>query len=388
MAKQDYYETLDVDRSADADELKSAYRKLAMKFHPDRNAGDKDAEQKFKEINEAYGILSDEEKRAAYDRFGHAAFDGTGAGPGGGGGAGDFGFNFGGGFADIFDEMFGDFSGGRGRGAAHQNTRGSDLRYNMEITLAEAFAGKQANIRVPTAAACDECAGSGAAQGSQPVTCPTCQGHGRVRAQQGFFTVERTCTNCQGQGQVIDNPCSTCHGLGRVNKEKTLSVTIPVGVEDGTRIRLSGEGEAGLRGAPTGDLYIFLTVAADEHFQRDGANIFMRVPITMTTATLGGTIEVPTVDGARARVTVPEGTQSGHQFRLRGKGMSIMQSSARGDMYIRAVVEIPVKLSKRQKEILKEFEAAGKPGRNSPETEGFFSKVKGAWEDLTEPQRD
>jgi molecular chaperone DnaJ len=256
----------------------------------------------------------------------------------------------------------------------------------MEITLAEAFAGKQASIRVPSASSCEQCAGTGAAKGSQPVTCPTCQGHGRVRAQQGFFTVERTCAGCQGQGQVIDNPCTACHGSGRVNKEKTLSVTIPAGIEDGTRIRLSGEGEAGLRGAPAGDLYIFLTVAPDKRFQRDGANIYMRVPITMTTAALGGTIEVPTVDGGRARVTVPEGTQSGHQFRLRGKGMSVMRSAARGDMYIRAVVETPVKLSKRQKEILKEFDETGKRARNNPESEGFFSKVKETWEDFSDPE--
>ncbi len=390
MDKQDYYETLGVDRSAEAAELKSAYRKLAMKFHPDRNAGDKTAEQKFKEINEAYAVLSDDEKRAAYDRFGHAAFDGTGGGPGAGAGAADFGFNFGGGgFADIFDEMFGDFTGARTRGGgAQQNMRGSDLRYNMEITLEEAFKGKQATIRVPSASSCESCSGTGAAKGSNPTTCPTCQGRGRVRAQQGFFTIERTCTSCQGQGQVIDNPCLDCHGSGRVSKEKTLSVTIPAGVEDGTRIRLSGEGEAGMRGGGTGDLYIFLTIAPHRYFQRDGANIYMRVPIPMTKAALGGTVEVPTVDGGRARVTIPEGTQSGHQFRLRGKGMSVMRSTQRGDMYIRATVETPVKLSKRQKELLKEFDAESKPGKTSPESEGFFSKVKEAWDDLTETERD
>ena len=386
MDKQDYYETLGVGRSADAAELKSSYRKLAMKYHPDRNSGDKGAEQKFKEINEAYAILSDEEKRAAYDRFGHAAFDGAAAGGGGPQGA-DFGFNFGGGFADIFDEMFGEFTGARARGA-QQSTRGSDLRYNMEITLEEAFAGKQATIRVPSALSCEACGGSGAAKGSKPVTCPTCQGRGRVRAQQGFFTIERTCTSCHGQGQVIENPCGDCHGTGRVSKEKTLSVTIPAGVEDGTRIRLSGEGEAGLRGAAAGDLYIFLTIKPHRYFQRDGANIYMRVPIPMTKAALGGTIEVPTVDGARARVTIPEGTQSGHQFRLRGKGMSVMRSSMRGDMYIRATVETPMKLSKRQKELLKEFEAESNPGKTSPESEGFFAKVREAWDDLTETERD
>ena len=389
MDKQDYYETLGVERSADGAEIKSAYRKLAMKYHPDRNSGDKDAEHKFKEINEAYDVLGDDEKRAAYDRFGHAAFDGAGAAAGGGPGAGDFGFNFGGGFADIFDEMFGEFTGARRSGGARQqNSRGSDLRYNMQITLEDAFAGKQATIRVPSAAACESCGGSGAAKGSSPITCPTCQGRGRVRAQQGFFTIERTCASCHGQGQVIENPCTTCRGSGRVQKEKTLSVTIPAGVEDGTRIRLSGEGEAGLRGAPSGDLYIFLTIAPHRYFQRDGANIYMRVPIPMTKAALGGTIEVPTVDGSRARVTIPEGTQSGHQFRLRGKGMSVMHAGQRGDMYIRATVETPVKLTKRQKELLKEFDEASSPGKTSPESEGFFSKIKEAWEDLTDSERN
>ncbi len=382
MAKQDFYETLGVGRGATADELKAAYRKLAMKYHPDRNQGDPDAERRFKEVSEAYDILKDPEKRAAYDRFGAAAFDGSaGAGPQG---AGDFGFNFAGGFADIFDEMFGDFTGRRAGGGGPSQARGADLRYNMEITLEEAFAGKQATVRVPSAAPCDTCHGTGAAKGSKPTTCPTCQGRGRVRAQQGFFTIERTCATCHGQGQVIDNPCAACHGTGRVQKEKTLSVNIPAGVEDGTRIRLTGEGEAGLRGGPTGDLYIFLSVAPHAYFQRDGANLYMRVPVPMTTAALGGVIEVPTVDGARARVTVPEGTQTGHQFRLKGKGMSVMRSSARGDMYIRVQVETPVKLTRRQKELLREFEAESPRGRTSPESEGFFAKVKEAWDDLTE----
>ena len=298
MAKQDFYELLGVGKSADVDELKKAYRKLAMKFHPDRNAGDKTAEQKFKEISEAYDILKDPEKRAAYDRFGHAAFDGTAGGGGGrgGSGAGDFGFNFSGGFADIFDEMFGDFGGRDQRGGAGGGAgqgRGADLRYNMEISLEDAFAGKQATIRVPTAAGCETCSGSGAAKGSKPATCSACGGRGRVRAQQGFFTIERTCAACHGQGQVIDKPCPTCRGAGRVQKEKTLSVSIPAGVEDGTRIRLTGEGEAGLRGGPSGDLYIFLSIKPHQYFQRDGANIYMRVPLSMTKAALGGVIEVP-----------------------------------------------------------------------------------------------
>lgn len=388
MAKQDFYETLGVSKSADAGALKKAYRTLAMKYHPDRNAGEKDAEQKFKEINEAYDVLKDEEKRAAYDRFGHAAFDGA-AGGGGGHPGGEGGFGFGGGFADIFDEMFGDFPGRRGGngGGGGSQTRGADLRYNMDITLEEAFAGKQATVRVPTATPCDTCSGSGAAKGSKPTTCSTCQGHGRVRAQQGFFTIERTCASCQGQGQVIDKPCTTCRGAGRVNKEKTLAVSIPAGVEDGTRIRLTGEGEAGLRSGPTGDLYIFLTVKPHQYFQRDGANIYMRVPIAMTKASLGGVIEVPTLEGGRARVTVPEGTQSGHQFRLKGKGMSVMRATSRGDMYIRVQVETPVKLTKRQKELLKEFDGESSPARTSPESEGFFAKVKEAWDDLTETSK-
>jgi len=381
MAKQDYYETLGVSRSAGAEDVKKAYRKLAMKYHPDRNAGEKSAEQKFKEISEAYDVLKDEEKRAAYDRFGHAAFDGAAAG--GGSHGADFGFNFGGGFADIFDEMFGEFTRGTRR-PQEGRVRGADLRYNMEITLEEAFHGKQATIRVPAAAACESCGGSGAAKGSKPVTCPTCHGRGRVRAQQGFFTIEHTCAACHGAGQVIDNPCGTCRGTGRVQREKTLAVTIPAGVEDGTRIRLSGEGEAGLRGGPPGDLYIFLTIKPHPYFQRDGANLHMRVPIAMTAAALGGVIEVPTVDGGHARVTIPEGTQSGHQFRLKGKGMSVMRSPGRGDMFIRTVVETPVKLTKRQKELLKEFEGAGSPGRTSPQSAGFFAKVKDAWEGIKE----
>lgn len=388
MDSQDYYETLGVDRAASDDDIKKAFRKLAMKYHPDRNAGDKTAEQKFKEINEAYDILKDGEKRAAYDRFGHAAFDGMG-GMGGAGGNGDFGFgNFAGGFADIFDEMFGDFGGARSQGGGQSSAQGSDLRYNMEISLEDAFAGKQATIRVPTSASCEPCSGTGAAKGSKPSTCSTCQGRGRVRAQQGFFTIERTCGSCHGQGQVIENPCGDCRGTGRVAREKTLSVTIPAGVEDGTRIRLSGEGEAGLRGAPAGDLYIFLGIKPHGYFQREGANLYMRVPISMTTAALGGSIEVPTVDGARARVSIPEGTQSGHQFRLRGKGMSVMRTSSRGDMYIRVTVETPVKLSKRQKELLKEFEGESPASQTSPETEGFFAKVKEAWDDLTEGEKN
>ena len=385
MAKPDFYETLGVDRGADEAALKSAYRKLAMKYHPDRNPDDATAEAKFKEANEAYDILKDPDKRAAYDQFGHAAFEG--GGPGGGQGGG--GFGFGGGFADIFDEMFGDFGGG-GRGGNRGQTgaaHGSDLRYNMQISLEDAFVGRETQIRVPTAVSCDGCNGSGAAKGSHPSTCGACQGRGKVRAQQGFFTIERTCPSCNGAGQLIDDPCGSCNGAGRVRKEKTLKVTIPAGVEDGTRIRLSGEGEAGTMGGQTGDLYIFVAVAPHRMFQRDGADLHLRVPIPMSTAALGGSVEVPTIEGKRAKVTVPKGTQSGHQFRLRGKGMSVLRSQARGDMYIDVNVETPVNLSKRQEELLREFQGE-KPAKGksttSPESEGFFSRVKELWEDLTD----
>ena len=376
MAKQDFYEVLGVSRSAAADDLKRAYRKLAMQYHPDRNPGDKSAEQKFKDINEAYDVLKDDQKRAAYDRFGHAAFE-----QGGARGPGDFGFS--GGFADIFDEMFGDFMGGGRRGQGG-SSRGSDLRYNLEITLEESFRGKQTTIRVPNLVACDQCRGSGAEAGSRPVSCPTCHGRGRIRAQQGFFTIERTCAACQGAGRVIEKPCRACAGQGRVRREKTLSVNIPAGVEDGIRIRLAGEGEVGVRGSAAGDLYIFVTVSPHPIFQRDGAHIHCRVPISIATAALGGTIEVPTVEGSRTKVTVPAGTQSGRQFRLRGKGMTVLRSALRGDMFIEAVVETPVNLTKRQQELLREFEKESESARTHPESEGFFARVKEFFEDLRE----
>jgi len=380
MAKEDYYKTLEVDKSASADDIKKAYRKLAMKYHPDRNQGDAEAEKKFKEINEANDVLSDEEKRAAYDRFGHAAFEQ--GGPGAGGFDQGFGHGFSG-FADIFDEMFGDaFAGGRGGRSGRQSGRGADLRYNMEISLAQAYKGNKTNIRVPTSVACGDCNGVGSKGGAAPDTCPSCNGAGKMRAQQGFFTIERTCPSCGGQGKVIKEPCPNCSGSGRVHQEKTLSVTIPPGVEDGTRIRLSGEGEAGLNGAAPGDLYIFISVAPHHIFQRDGANIYCKVPLPFTIASLGGHVEVPTVDGGRARITIPLGTQSGHQFRLKNKGMSILRSKERGDMFVQVNVETPVNLTKRQKELLQEFEKEGKSSDNSPESEGFFSKVKDLWEDL------
>jgi molecular chaperone DnaJ len=373
MAKRDYYETLGVERSAAATTIKAAFRKLAMQHHPDRNPGSAAAEQKFKEINEAYEVLKDDTKRAAYDQFGHAAFEQGAAGARGGG------FDFGS-FADVFDDLFGDFvGGGRRRGA---QSRGTDLRYNLEITLEEAFTGKQTQIRVPTTVRCEACDASGSAKGSPPGICPSCRGAGRVRAQQGFFTIERTCPTCSGTGRVISDPCEACSGSGRVHREKTLAVTIPAGVEDGTRIRLAGEGEAGTRGGSPGDLYIFVSVAPHRLFQRDGTSLFCRIPIPLTTAALGGQIEVPTIDGKRARLQIPESTQTGHRFRLRGKGMSELHGSSRGDMLCEIVVETPVNLTRRQKELLQEFEHAGDGSTTHPESEGFFAKVKELWGEL------
>jgi len=379
MAKEDYYTTLGVDRDVNADDLKKAYRKAAMCYHPDRNPGDKNAEQKFKQVNEAYEVLKDDQKRAAYDRFGHAAFEQGGPGDFGG----DGGFGFSSGFADIFDEMFGDFM-ASGRRGGRTSGRSADLRYNMEVTLEEAFSGKKATIRMPTSVACEPCNGSGSKGGAAPTTCATCRGAGRVRTQSGFFTVERTCPTCGGTGQTIKDPCPVCGGTGRSRKEKSLQVNIPAGVEDGTRIRLAGEGEAGLRGAPSGDLYIFLSVAAHRIFHRDGANIYCRVPIPMTTAALGGNVEVPAVDGSRAKITIPAGTQTGRQFRLRGKGMTVLRSPSRGDMFIEAMVETPVNLTGDQEKLLREFESAGTNEKHSPESHGFFAKVKELWEDLRE----
>jgi len=375
--KQDYYKTLGIERGAKGDEIKKAFRKLAMQYHPDRNPGDIEAERKFKEINEANDVLSDEQKRAAYDRFGHAAFENGGMGAGGG-----FQDGFGAGFSDIFEEMFGDFMGARsGRGGARA-ARGADLRYNMQISLADAFKGIKNNIRVPSSVACSACSGVGSKNGAAPETCPTCHGHGKVRAQQGFFTIERACPSCGGQGRVIKDACPKCGGSGRTRQEKTLAVTVPPGVEEGTRIRLAGEGEAGLNGAPPGDLYIFISIAPHNVFHRDGANVYCKVPLPFTTAALGGQIEVPTVDGSRARITIPAGTQSGHQFRLKGKGMSILRSKERGDMFVQAAIETPVNLTKRQKELLDEFATESGTAKNNPESEGFFAKVKDLWEDL------
>jgi molecular chaperone DnaJ len=384
MAKADFYETLGVQKGAGEKELKSAYRKLAMKYHPDRNPGDAEAERKFKEVGEAYETLKDPQKRAAYDRFGHAAFEQGGPGGFGGGGFGGAGA---GGFSDIFEDIFGEMMGGGGRqrrsgGGGSGRERGADLRYNMEISLEEAFHGKTAQIRVPSSIQCDNCSGSGAKPGTHPTTCTTCSGSGRVRAAQGFFSIERTCPTCQGRGQTINDPCPKCSGQGRVTEDRSLSVNIPAGIEDGTRIRLAGEGEAGLRGGPSGDLYIFLSVKPHEFFQRDGADLYCAVPISMTTAALGGQFDVVTLDGTKTRVKVPEGTQSGKQFRLRSKGMPVLRSQQSGDLYIQVAIETPQNLTKRQRELLTEFEQLSSK-ENSPESSGFFSRMKDFFDTLS-----
>lgn len=380
MAKRDYYEVLGVPKGASADEIKKAYRQKAKELHPDRNSDNPEAESQFKEANEAYEVLKDADKKAAYDRFGHAAFDG---GMGGGGRGPQAGTAYGGGdfasaFSDVFDDLFGDMMGGRRGG--QRATRGSDLRYNLRVSMQEAYSGLQKTINVPTAVACDTCNGTGSEAGAEPTTCPTCSGMGKVRAQQGFFTVERTCPTCSGLGQIIKNPCRACGGAGRVEKDRALSVNIPAGVETGTRIRLAGEGEAGLRGGPSGDLYIFIEVAPHPLFEREGTNLFCRVPVSMASAALGGEIEVPTIDGGRSRVKIPAGSQSGKQMRLRGKGMPGLRGGAHGDMYIELQVETPVNLTARQKELLREFDKLGED--NNPETSGFFRKVKSFWDGM------
>jgi molecular chaperone DnaJ len=377
MAKRDYYEVLGVHRECTEVELKVAFRKLAMQHHPDRNPGSKEAEAKFKEVNEAYDILKDGQKRAAYDRFGHAAFETGGAGGRHGGfEAGGFGS-----FSDIFNDIFEDLTGrGRGRGSGGRE-RGADLRYNMEIELEDAFKGKTATIRIPTSVACESCSGTGAKPGSRPRPCATCAGHGRVRATQGFFSIERTCPACHGRGEVIDDPCPNCGGAGRLTRERTLSVNIPAGVEDGTRIRLANEGEAGTRGGPPGDLYIFLSIQPHPFFQRDAADLHCRVPISMASAALGGEITVPTIDGGKAKVAVPEGTQTGRQVRIRAKGMPVLRSREVGDMYVQLFVETPKNLTKRQRELLEEFDAQSSK-ETQPESAGFFAKVKDFFDSL------
>ncbi len=370
MSKRDYYDVLNCQKGAPVTEIKASYRKLAMEFHPDKNPDDHTAEVKFKEISEAYEILKDDQKRAAYDRFGHAAFEHNG-----GRGNGNP-FDFASSFTDIFDDLFGEFTGGKQR---RRQNRGGDLRYNLEITLEEAFKGRSTQIKVPTAIACEGCNGTGSEAGSKPEQCPTCSGIGKVRAQQGFFTIERTCPQCRGNGRIVRNPCKTCKGSGHVQKERTLSVDVPPGVEEGTRIRLSGEGQAGLNGGPAGDLYIFISLAAHPIFQRDGHDLYCRAPISFVQATLGGAIEVPTLDGGRAKINIPEATQAGRQFRLRAKGMPVLRGGGMaGDLYVEVAVETPSKLSKKQKELLKAFEKESAEGTN-PESESFLAKLKEFW---------
>lgn len=380
MSKRDYYEVLGVQKGASAQEIKSAFRKKAMQYHPDKNPNDKVAESKFKEVNEAYEVLSNAQKKAAYDQYGHNAFQG--AAGGGGPGAGGFGFDqqgFGG-FSDIFESMFTDFAGG-GRGAAEANFRGDDIRYDLSITLKEAFLGAKRTVSLSKLGACTGCKGTGVAGGKQPEKCGTCHGAGRVRMQQGFFMMERTCNTCQGAGKVIKNPCTDCRGRGHQKAVKKLEVTIPSGIEDGVQIRLVGEGNAGTQGAPSGDLYVFVRIEPHDLFQRKGADLYCQVPISMVMAATGGSIEVPTIEGARITVKIPTGTQPGDKFRLKDKGMTIYRRSARGDMYVQVRVEIPKNLSKDQKALLEQFNSLAKEEKNQPDSFSFFKKVKKFLED-------
>lgn len=381
---RDYYDILGTQKGASEEELKKAYRKQAMKFHPDKNQGNKEAEAKFKEVNEAYEVLKDDQKRAAYDRFGHAAFQ-QGGGGGGAGFHGGFqgdGHGFGS-FTDIFEAMFRGAPGGGSTGhGQHVNYQGSDIRYNMDISLEEAFNGTTARLKFSTFVSCDPCGGTGGENGSKPTTCTTCKGHGTMRFQQSLFIVERPCTSCGGSGQIIANPCRSCHGQGRVKREKNIEVKIPAGVDEGTRIRVSNEGEAGMRGGASGDLYVFISIKPHRVFKRNGSDIHCRVPIPMTMAALGGEIDVPSIDGTHVSVKIPVGTQHGQQFKSRGKGMSVLRGHARGDMIVEAAVEIPINLSKKQKELLEQFNEDSNKEKNSPLTHGFFSKVKDFWDEI------
>ncbi|MCL7943375.1 molecular chaperone DnaJ [Marinobacter sp. ATCH36] len=372
MAKRDYYEILGLSREADEKEIKRAYRKLAMKYHPDRNPDDEDADHKFKEASEAYEILSDSSKRAAYDQFGHAGVDGQAGGGFGGGGAS---------FSDIFGDVFGDIFGGGGRG---RTTRGADLRYTLELDLEEAVKGKTVQIRIPGHTECETCDGSGAEKGSRPEACGTCNGMGQVRMQQGFFTVQQACPTCRGSGKVIKNPCKACHGAGRIQEEKTLSVKVPPGVDTGDRIRLSGEGEMGVDGGPPGDLYVQIAVREHSIFTRDGRNLYCEVPISIVDAALGGELEVPTLDG-RVKLKIPPETQTGKLFRLRNKGVSPVRGGPSGDLLCRVMVETPVNLTKRQKELLEEFQAtldSGGANQHGPRKSSWFEGVKSFFDEM------
>ncbi len=379
MSKRDYYEVLGVEKGATEREIKKAYKRLAMKFHPDRTKGDKDLEVKFKEVKEAYEVLSNEDTRHKYDQYGHAAFEqGHGGGHGGFGGGADFG--------DVFGDVFGDIFGGGGRrgGGGQRQQRGSDLRYNLEMSLEDAVRGKELEIKVPTWVSCEPCDGSGANKGSKPKTCTTCHGQGQVQMRQGFFAVQQTCPTCKGSGQIIADPCKSCHGQGRVEKTKTLSVKIPAGVDTGDRIRLAGEGEAGLNGSGSGDLFVQVHVKEHKIFERDGSNLYCEVPIGFTTAALGGDIEVPTLDG-RAKLKVPSETQSGKMFRLRGKGVKSVRGGAVGDLLCKVIIETPVNLNDKQKDLLNQFEQSmsGKTSKYRPKEQGFFDGVKKFFDDLT-----
>ena len=375
MAKKDYYETLGISKGASEADIKKAFRSKAKEHHPDKNAGSSKAEEQFKAVNEAYDVLKDPNKKAAYDQYGHAAFENGGFGNASGSG------DFSSAFSDVFEDLFGDFMGGSSRReSSSSSTRGSDLRYNMTISLEEAYRGKATTITVPSSVKCEQCTGTGGKDGTQPSSCPTCSGLGKVRAQQGFFTVERTCPTCSGRGQVNKNPCRFCSGSGTTQKNKNLSVNIPPGVETGTRIRLTGEGEAGMQNGPSGDLYIFTEVMDHSIFQRDGANLFCQIPVSIISATLGGDIEAPTLDGGKTRVKVPAGIQSGKQLRLRGKGMPNIRGNSYGDLYIELNIETPVNLNENQKDLLREFEKSLKASDNNPKYSNFFSKVKSFWE--------
>ncbi len=373
MAKRDYYEVLGVDKSANPDQIKSAYRKLAVKFHPDKNKGDKAAEEKFKEASEAYHVLSNAERKQSYDNFGHAAFEN------GGGGRGGFGnFDFSGSFSDIFEDFFGEGFGGGRRRSRRSNNRGTDLRYDLSISLEEAYSGKKQDIKFSTSEKCDTCSGSGSKPGHNAGACSMCGGHGQVRSSQGFFTVQQTCPQCSGSGEEITNPCSSCSGQGKKQASKRLSVTIPKGVDDGTRIRLAGKGEAGSRGGSNGDLYLFINVYSHELFKRSDENLFFECPISIADAALGTSIEIPTIDGGKAKIKIPQGTQSGKQFRLKGKGMPYMRGNGNGDLYVQVNTEVPISLNKEQKELLEKFREIENE-KSNPSIKKFFQKAKSFW---------
>jgi len=373
MAKRDYYEVLGVDKGASADQIKSAYRKQAIKHHPDKNKGDKSAEDKFKEASEAYHVLSNSERKQNYDNFGHAAFEN------GGGGRGGFGnFDFSNHFSDIFEDFFGEGFGSGGRRSKRSNNRGSDLRYDLSITLEEAYTGKKQDIKFSTSEKCDTCNGSGSKPGHDAGSCSMCGGHGQVRSSQGFFTVQQTCPQCSGSGEMITNPCGSCGGQGKKQASKRLSVTIPKGVDDGTRIRLAGKGEAGSRGAGNGDLYLFINVYSHDLFKRSDENLFFECPISIADAALGASIEIPTIDGGKAKIKIPSGTQSGKQFRLKGKGMPYMRGSGTGDLYVQVNTEVPVSLNKEQKELLEKFREIENE-KSNPSIKKFFQKAKSFW---------